>query len=135
MIRTVVIGDRGEELDRIAAALADTRSIDVVGCLSCRRPVAGTIGQLAVALTVIQEPTWSRLPGALIREARHAAPSAALIVRAADATPDWAFEAMNAGATAVLPATVGPDVLGRVVLEIVAEHDPASEADRLRWAA
>jgi DNA-binding NarL/FixJ family response regulator len=135
MIRTVVIGDRGEELERIAAALAGTREIEVVSRLSCRQPVAGAIGQLAVDLTVIQEPTWSRLPGALIREARHAAPRAALIVRAADATPDWVAEAMNAGATAVLPATVGPDVLGRVVLEIAAEHDPTSEAVRLRWAA
>ena len=100
-----------------------------------RRPVAQLIAQLAPALTLIQEPAWSPLPDAVIREARHAAPGAALIVRAADATPDWAAEAMNAGATAVLPATVDAGSLPRVVLEIVADHDTASEAIRLRWAA
>jgi len=135
MIRAVVIGDAGAALDEVANALEGVAGIAVVGHLNGRRPVIARLTQLAPAVTLIQEPSWSPLPEALIREARIAAPSAALIVRAADATPSWVADAMNAGATAVLPATVGSSSLGRVVLQIVAEHDTALEALRLRWAA
>ena len=62
-------------------------------------------------------------------------PAATLIVRAADATPTWVTDAINGGATAVLPSTVDAASLGRVALHIVTEHDAAFEALRLRWAA
>ena len=135
MIRAIVIGDAGPELDEVADALGTTSPIRIVGRLSGRAPVAEAIMRLAPSVTFIQEPYWSPLPSALTREARRAAPDAALIIRAADATPDWVADAMNAGATAVLPATVDASSLGRVVLQIVAEHDSAFEALRLRWAA
>jgi len=135
MIRAVVIGDAGTALDQVVDALAHTPEIAVAGRLNCRRPIVDALTRMAPDVTVIQEPTWSPLPEALIREARHAAPRAALIVRAADATPTWVAEALNAGATAVLPATVGATALGRVVAEIVTEHDTAHEALRFGWAA
>jgi len=91
--------------------------------------------RLAPDLTVIQEPATTPLPTAVIREARAAVPAGVLIVRAADATPTWVTDAINGGATAVLPSTVDAASLGRVVLHIVTEHDAAFEALRLRWAA
>ena len=62
-------------------------------------------------------------------------PTGVVIVRAAEATPTWVAEALNAGATTVLPATVDAEALGRVVTEIAAETDTADEALRLGWAA
>jgi DNA-binding NarL/FixJ family response regulator len=135
MNRALIIGDPGAARDEIADTLAATPGIELLGCLSGRRPVAGRIVSLRPAITVLLEPTSTPLPPALIREARAAAPRAVLIVLAADATPGWVAEALNAGATTVLPATVGAKALGRVVTEIVAEHDTAYEALRLGWAA
>jgi DNA-binding NarL/FixJ family response regulator len=124
MNRTVVIGDPGPVRDGVLKALAATPGITVLGSL-CGRP----------EIVVLLEPTSSALPPGLIREARIAAAEAVLIVIAADSTPSWVAEALNAGATTVLPATVDARALGRVVTEIVAEHDTAYEALRLGWAA
>ena len=107
----------------------------MLGSLSGRRPIAKSIARLRPAVTLLVEPVSSPLPPALIREARTAAPRAVLIVLSADATPGWVADALNAGATAVLPATVDARALGRVVTEILAEHDTAFEALRLGWAA
>ena len=135
MNRALIIGDPGAARDEIADALASTASIELLGCLSGRRPIAARIASQRPAITVLLEPVSSALPPALIREARTAAPRAVLIVLAADVTPGWVAEALNAGATTVLPATVDAKALGRVVTEIVAEHDTAYEALRLGWAA
>ena len=135
MNRALLIGDPGVTRDEIAEALATTPGIEPLGCLSGRRPVGARIASLRPAITVLLEPVSSALPPALIREARTAAPRAVLIVLAADTTPGWVAEALNAGATTVLPATVDAKALGRVVTEIVAEHDTAYEALRLGWAA
>lgn len=135
MNRTVVIGDPGPARNGVAKALAATPGITVLGSLCGRRPVAEPIARLCPVIMVLLEPTSSALPPALIREARIAAAEAVLIVIAADSTPSWVAEALNAGATTVLPATVDARALGRVVTEIVAEHDTAYEALRLGWAA
>ena len=135
MNRTVVIGDPGPGREQIAAALASTPGINLLGCLSGRRPIAASVARLRPAITVLVEPASTPLPPALIREARSAAAHAVLIVLAADATPGWVAEALNAGATTVLPATVDAAVVGRVVMDVVAEHDSAYEALRLGWAA
>lgn len=135
MNRALIIGDPGAGRDEIADALAAAPRIELLACLNGRRPIAARIAQLRPAITVLLEPVSSPLPPALIREARTAAPRSVLIVLAADATPGWVAEALNAGATTVLPATVDAKALGRVVTEIVAEHDTAYEALRLGWAA
>ena len=135
MNRTVVIGDPGPARDEVTEALAATPGITLLGSLSGRRPIAASIARLRPAITVMLEPVSSPLPPALIREARTAAARAVLIVVAVDATPGWVAEALNAGATTVLPSTVDASALGRVLTEIVAEHDTAYEALRLGWAA
>ena len=135
MTRAVVIGERGPLRERVAAALAGTPDIELAGGLDLGRPCAERIEQMEPDLTVILEPASRPVPAAVIREVRHAAPRAALIVAAADATPRWVADAINSGATAVLPSTVDVGSLGRVALHIVTEHDPAFESLRLRWAA
>ena len=135
MTRTVVIGAGSPQTERIVQALAATADIEIVGRLDLGRPIAARLAKLAPDLTVIQEPATTPVPTAVIREARHAVPAAALIVRAVDATPDWVADAINGGATAVLPSTVDAASIGRVALHIVTEHDAAFEALRLRWAA
>ena len=135
MTRTVLIGDCSPATERAAQALAGTPGIEIVGRLSVGRPVAARLAELAPDLTVIQEPATVPVPTAVIREARHAAPKSTLIVHAADPTPNWVADAINGGATAVLPNTVEAAALGRVALHIVTEHDAAFEALRFRWAA
>lgn len=135
MTRTVLIGDCSPATERAAQALAGTPGLEIVGRLSVGRPLAARLAELAPDLTVIQEPTTVPVPTAVIREARHAAPTATLIVHAADPTPNWVADAINGGATAVLPNTVDAAALGRLALHIVTEHDAAFEALRFRWAA
>ena len=135
MNRTVVIGDPGPARDEVTEALAATPGITLLGSLSGRRPIAASIARLRPAITVMLEPVSSPLPPALIREARTAAARGVLLVVAVDATPGWVAEALNAGATTVLPSTVDARAMGRVVTEIAAEHDTAYEALRLGWAA
>jgi DNA-binding NarL/FixJ family response regulator len=135
MSGAVVVGDPGVLRDRIGLALARTPGIQLLGSLDIRRPVAAGLASLAPAITVLVEPATSPLPAALIREARAAVPDGVVIVRASEATPMWVAEALNAGATTVLPATVDAEALGRVVTEIAAETDTADEALRLGWAA
>jgi DNA-binding NarL/FixJ family response regulator len=135
MTRVVLIGDAGPQTEDAARALAGNPDIEVVGRFGVGRPVHERLAALAPDLTVIQEPATTPLPTAVIREARSAVPAGTLIVRAADATPTWVTDAINGGATAVLPSTVDEASLGRVALHIVTEHDAAFEALRLRWAA
>jgi DNA-binding NarL/FixJ family response regulator len=135
MTRTVLIGDAGLQTDRAARALAGTPGIEVAARLGVGRPFGARLARLAPDLTFIQEPALAPLPIAVIREARAAVPGATVIVRAADPTPTWVTDAINGGATAVLPSTVDAASLGRVAVHIVTEHDPAFEALRLRWAA
>jgi DNA-binding NarL/FixJ family response regulator len=135
MTGVVVVGDPGPPREEIARALARTPDIRLLGSLDGRRPVAAALTALAPAVTVLVEPATSLLPAALIREARAAVPTGVVIVRAAEATPTWVAEALNAGATTVLPATVDAEALGRVVTELAAETDTADEALRLGWAA
>ena len=131
----VVVGDASPLRDEIARALAATPGIEVLDSLNGRRPIVGALTPLRPAITLLVEPSWSPLPLALIREARAATPLGVVIVRAVEAAPTWVADALNAGATTVLPATVDAEALGRVVTEIVAENDTAQEALRLGWAA
>ena len=135
MTGVVIVGDRGPLREEIGRALAATPGIRLLCSLDGRRPVAAALARLAPAITVLVEPATSPLPAALIREARSAVPAGVVIVRASEATPMWVAEALNAGATTVLPATVDARALGRVVTEIAAETDTADEALRLGWAA
>ena len=135
MTRTVVVGDPGPLREEIGRALASTPGIELLGSLDGRGPVAPALSPLAPKVTLLVEPASSPLPAALIRDARTAVPTGVVIVRASEATPMWVADALNAGATTVLPATVDAEALGRVVTEIVAETDTADEALRLGWAA
>ena len=131
----VVIGDPGPVRDEIARALAAAPGIELLGSLNGRHPFATELIQLRPEITLLIEPTSSPLPAASIREARAATPFGVVIVRAAEAAPTWVADALNAGATSVLPATVDAEAIGRVVTEIAIEIDTAEEALRLGWAA
>jgi DNA-binding NarL/FixJ family response regulator len=131
----IVIGDPGQHREELAQALAATPGIQLLGCLHGRRPIAAALTSLQPAIVLLVEPCSSPVPAAVIREARAATPFGVLVVRAASAAPTWVAEALNAGATTVLPATVDAEAIGRVVMEIVTENDTAQEALRLRWAA
>lgn len=135
MTLLAIIADGGPALECLTGALAGTAGIDAVRRISSRGSVYAQIERLDPALVFIDEPAWTPLPLAVIREARSAAPTAAVIVRAADPTADWLADALMAGATAVLPGVVDEATIGRVVIEVMASRDETLEAARLRWAA
>jgi chemotaxis response regulator CheB len=135
MTRSVVIGDAGAACDRLTRALGAIPDVEPVGQLSWRKPARHAIEALQPDLIFVDEPAWSPLPLAVIREARCAAPTAVVIVRAADPTADWLADALVAGATVVLPAVFEEAILGVVVREALEKRDPTQEAVRLGWAA
>ncbi len=135
MTRVVIIADGGPALERLSGVLARTPGLELLGRMSGRRPVGERLERLDPEVIFIDEPTWSPLPLALIREARHATPAAALIVRAADPTADWLADALMAGATAVLPAVADGPTLGVVIQEVISGRNTTLEVARLSRAA
>jgi len=120
MTRLIIIADGGPALERLSDALSHMDGVALLRHLGGRRPVAPHLQRLAPDLVFIDEPAWSPLPLALIREVRSAAPAAAVIVRAAEPTADWLADALMAGATAVLPAVADGPTLALVVQEVMA---------------
>ena len=135
MIRTIVISDGGAALDRLERSLRPVDGLEIVRRLGWRRPPGPAISALQPDLIFIDEPAWSALPLAVVRDARSSAPAAAVVVRAADPAVGWLADALQAGATAVLPAVADERTLGLVIHEALETRETKREAVRLRWAA
>ena len=135
MIRSVVIGDGGPASELLTRALGGVPAVELVAELVWRRFSRSAIEDAQPDLIFIDEPSWSPLPLAVIREARCAAPGAVVVVRAADATAQWLADALLAGASAVLPAVVDATTLGIVIQEALDVRQADPEAVGLGWAA
>ena len=135
MIRAIVISDGGPALDRLEHSLRALDGVELVTRLGWRKPPGPAIHGLQPDLIFIDEPAWSALPLAVVRDARRAAPAAAVVVRAAEPTAGWLADALQAGATAVLPAVADQHTLGLVIHEALETKESKREAVRLRWAA
>ena len=66
---------------------------------------------------------WPRLALQRIEEIRETLPHARIVVRAERPDAGWLADARRAGASAVVPATAGPETLGVVLAEVVSEHN------------
>lgn len=134
-MRTLVLSLSGSAAGDLDEALRRVSGGAVIRRVGWRRPVGARVAKLAPQLIFIDEPAWAPLPLAVIREARSAAPDAVVIVRAAEPTADWLYEALLAGASAVLPALADGGTLGVVVEEALQIRASERAADRVRWAA
>jgi len=135
MIRSIVVSDGGAALERVTSSLRELDGVEIVRHLGWRRPPGPAIAALQPDLIFIDEPAWTALPLAVIRDARCAAPAAAVVVGATEPTVGWLADALQAGATAVVPAVADEPTLGLVVHEALETSETKREAVRLRWAA
>jgi DNA-binding NarL/FixJ family response regulator len=134
MLRAVVLGDDATAIESLKRTLGSLPDLELVGEFALRGSER-KIEAVAPGLIFIDEPAWTPLPLAIIREARCAAPTAVVIVRAADPTAVWLADALLAGASVVLPAVDDPATLRQVTNEAVAARETDPAAFRLGWAA
>lgn len=117
MTRVIVVADHGPTLEDLTRTLYGLRGVDIVRHLSGRPPIA-LMKRLDPDLVFIDELAGPDLCIGAVMRARTAAPTAAIVVRAARPDASWLARALEAGADAVLPAVAdGPTLL--VVLEEV----------------
>src|SRR4051794_4561497 len=135
MIRTVLVCNDRAGFERLEGALSQVAGVHIVGRVGWRRPAGRAIEALQPDLIFVDEPHRTPLPLAVIREARIAAPAAALIARAAEPPATWLAEALLAGATVVLPAVADRATLAVVIGEALEIRSTRGEAVRLDWAA
>jgi DNA-binding NarL/FixJ family response regulator len=111
----VIIADNGAEMARLTTSVRAIRGAEIVRHASGRTSVARLVARDSPALVVIGEMTPRRLTCERVREVRVALPHSAIVVVAATAGARWLAQALESGATAVLPRETGPAALEAVL--------------------
>jgi DNA-binding NarL/FixJ family response regulator len=117
MTSVVIIADSGAEMARLTASVQTIRGAEIVRHVSGRKSVAQIVARYAPTLVVVGELTPTRLTFERIREVRSAVRQSTIVVIAATAGARWLAEALQSGATAVLPIEAGPAALTAVFEE------------------
>jgi DNA-binding NarL/FixJ family response regulator len=131
VISVALIADSGAALEAMTSSLASLPGVNIVRhCHGHARVGAGLV-RCAPDLVLLDEMHWPRLALQRLAEIHAIVPSARVIVRAARPDAGWLADALRAGACAVVPATAGPETLGVVLQEVVAERMDAPQPTRL----
>jgi len=119
MTRAVIIADSGAVQAELTHTLLEARDIEIVRHVSGRSDVTTIVEGFRPDLVIVDEMRWP--PRALTRvaEARRAAPSAAIVVRAERIEGDWLAQALRDGASAVIPAQASAATFRHVVAEVL----------------
>jgi DNA-binding NarL/FixJ family response regulator len=120
MISVALIADSGPALEAMTSSLASVPGVDIVRHCHGHARIGSGLARFAPDLILLDEMRWPRLALQRLEEIREALPEARVVVRSARPDAGWLAEALHAGASAVVPATAGPDTLGVVLREVVA---------------
>jgi DNA-binding NarL/FixJ family response regulator len=120
MTRVVIVADNGSEMARLTAFVHAVRGMEIVRHASGHASVAQLVARDAPALVVVGEMTPRQLTFERVREVRGAGPESTVVVIAASAGARWLGQALQAGATAVLPHEAGAAALAAVLEEALA---------------
>ena len=118
MISVALIADSGPALEAMTSSLASVPGVNIVRHCHGHARIGSGLTRCAPDLI-------------LLDEIRAALPHAHVVVRAARPESGWLAEALQAGASAVVPATAGAETLGVVLNEVVAERRDGHTQDRL----
>lgn len=131
MISVALIADSGPALEAMTSSLASVPGVNIVRHCHGHAPIGTGLTRCAPDLILLDEMRWPRLALQRLDEIRDVLPHARVVVRAARPEAGWLAQALQAGASAVVPATAGAETLGVVLNEVVAERRDGHTQDRL----
>jgi DNA-binding NarL/FixJ family response regulator len=121
VIAVALIANSGPALEAMTRSLTAVPGVHVVRHCHGRAPVGPGLKRCAPDLVLLDEMHWPRLALQRLEELRDVLPHARVVVRAERPDAGWLGDALRAGASAVVPATAGPETLGLVLQEVLSE--------------
>jgi DNA-binding NarL/FixJ family response regulator len=122
MITVALIADSGPALEAMTSSLASVPGVDIVRHCHGHARIGSGLTRCAPDLILLDEMRWPRLALQRLDEIHELLPQSRVVVRAARPDAGWLADALRAGASAVVPATAGPDTLGLVLQEVIADR-------------
>jgi DNA-binding NarL/FixJ family response regulator len=135
MISVALVADSGAAMEAMTQSVSTLSRVNIVRHCHGRAPVGHALARFAPDLVLVDEMHWPRLALQRIEEIRATLPHARIVVRAERPEAGWLADALRAGASAVVPATAGPETLGLVLAEVASEHHLDVHAESAAAAA
>jgi DNA-binding NarL/FixJ family response regulator len=133
VITVALIADSGPALEAMTSSVSSLQSVNIVRHCHGHAPIGAGLKRCAPDLVLLDEMHWPRLALQRLDEILEVLPACRVVVRSARPDAGWLADALRAGASAVVPATAGPETLGVVLKEVVSggsgeESQPAQMA-------
>jgi DNA-binding NarL/FixJ family response regulator len=122
VISVALIADSGPALEAMTRSLTALPGVDIVRHCHGHTPLGAGLKRCAPDLVLLDEMHWPRLALQRLDEIHEVLPQARVVVRAARPDAGWLADALRAGASAVVPATAGPETLGLVLQEVLSDR-------------
>lgn len=122
MISVALVADSGTAMEAMTRSVSTLAQVNIVRHCHGHAPIGRALTRFAPDLVLVDEMGWPKLALQRIEEIRRTLPQARIVVRAERPDAGWLAEALRAGASAVVPATAGPETLGLVLAEVIAER-------------
>jgi DNA-binding NarL/FixJ family response regulator len=122
VINVALVADSGAAMEEMTRSVSTLARVSIVRHCHGQTPIGRALARFTPDLVLVDEMHWPRLAMQRIAEIRETLPQARIVVRAERPDAGWLADALRAGASAVVPATAGPDTLGLVLAEVVDEH-------------
>ena len=135
MINVALVADSGAAMEAMTRSLSTLPRVNIVRHCHGHAPIAPALTRFAPDLVLVDEMGWARLALQRIAEIRETLPLARIVVRAERPEAGWLADALRAGASAVVPATAGPETFGLVLAEVIYERELAGHGESAALAA
>jgi DNA-binding NarL/FixJ family response regulator len=123
VISVALVADSGAAMEAMTRSVSTLARVNIVRHCHGHAAIAPALARFAPDLVLVDEMGWPRLALQRIAEIRATLPHARIVVRAERPEAGWLADALRAGASAVVPATAGPETLGLVLAEVVGERE------------
>ena len=134
MITVALIADSGPALEAMTSCVSSLQGVNIVRHCHGHARIGAGLKRCAPDLVLLDEMHWPRLALQRLDEILEVLPATRVVVRSARPDAGWLADALRAGASAVVPATAGPETLG-VVLKEVVSGGSGEESQPARMAA
>lgn len=135
MINVALVADSGAAMEAMTRSVSTLAQVNIVRHCHGRAPIAPALTRFMPDLVLVDEMGWPKLALQRIEEILKTLPQARIVVRAERPDAGWLAEALRAGASAVVPATAGPETLGLVLAEVVSERELEAHGESAALAA
>ena len=132
MISVALIADSGAALEAMTSSLASVPGVNIVRHCHGHMRIGAGLKRCAPDLVLLDEMHWPRLALQRLDEIHQLLPDTRVVVRTERPDAGWLADALRAGASAVVPATAGPETLGLILQEVLSDR---SESHPTRVAA